>query len=270
MSMADYTTIRYDVTQGIATITLNRPDRYNALALATYPELIDAVAEAAQDDEVRVVVLTGAGKAFCSGADLFEVQQNIDAGTIDVADILRNGLNRVVSALSELEKPILGAINGVAAGAGASLALACDLRILAQDAGFVFASFANIGIIPDGGATHLLPRVVGPAKALELALFADAQNPVTGQHAQLLGLANTVSLDGAFQEDVERMASQLAQMPTRAVGWTKQAIRYAENATLAEALENEAQTQGKAFQTADFQEGVRAFIEKRSPEFKGK
>ena len=170
-----YETIAYTVQDNIATITLNRPASYNALNLAMLKDLTHALKAIARDSSVRAVIITGAGRGFSSGADLLEIQSQIHK--IDITETLRNGLNVIVDAMRTLEKPIICAINGVAAGAGASLCLAADFRIASDKAGFVFAAFVNIGLIPDAGGTYLLQKLVGPAKALELMILADAKKP---------------------------------------------------------------------------------------------
>jgi 2-(1,2-epoxy-1,2-dihydrophenyl)acetyl-CoA isomerase len=263
-----YETILYEVSDGVATITLNRPESYNALTQPMYRELIDALRQIQKDNAVRAVLLTGAGKGFCSGADLTSF--DVSAGKIEVGDVLRNGLNQIVTAMRSLEKPIVCALNGVAAGAGASLTLACDFRIGSDKATYVFAAFLSIGIIPDAGMTYLLPQLVGVGRALELAMLADAQNRVTMDQAYALGLVNRVIPHDEFAAESRAFALRLAQMATRAVGMTKRAMYKATERTLAEALEYEAQVQDGAFRTEDFKEGVAAFLQKRAAVFQGK
>lgn len=263
-----YETILYDVADNVATITLNRPDTYNALTQPMYRELIDAFRQVQRDANVRAVLFTGAGKGFCSGADLTSF--DISAGKIEVGDVLREGLNQIVMAMRGLEKPIVCALNGVAAGAGASLSLACDFRIASEKATFVFAAFVSIGIIPDAGLTYLLPQLVGVSRAMELALLADAQNRVTMDQAYSVGLVNRVVPADDLAAESRAYASRLAQMATRAVGMTKRVMYRAAERSLAEALEYEAQVQDGAFKTEDFREGVSAFLEKRAAVFKGK
>lgn len=264
-----YETILYDVQEGVATITLNRPDRYNALSMQLYEELQHALKQVKRDSSVRAVVLTGAGKGFCSGADLVELQGALMNEEVNVGDVLRAGLNQIMVTIRSLEKPVLCALNGVAAGAGTGLALACDLRIASERASFVFAAFVNIGIIPDGGVTYFLPELVGVSKAYELALLADAKQRLSAQDAHQWGLVNFVVPHEDFQAQSRALATKLASMATRAVGLTKRALYKAPHRTLPQALEAEAQIQTVTFQTRDFQEGVQAFIEKREPVFKG-
>lgn len=262
-----YETILYDVSEGVATLTLNRPDSYNALTMGMYKEMQHALKQIQRDKAVRAVVLTGAGKGFCSGADLMELSEHL--GEVNVGDVLRAGLNRIAVSLRQLEKPVICALNGVAAGAGTGLALACDFRFASDKATFVFAAFTQIGIIPDAGVTYYLPQMVGVSKALELALTTDAQNRLTAAAAHDIGIVNHVIEHDALMDEVNAFAAQLAQKATVAVGLTKRAMYKAAERNLADALENEAQLQTVTFQTRDFQEGVAAFIEKRAPEFTG-
>lgn len=263
-----YETILFEVEAGVATITLNRPERYNALTMTMYSEILNALKQCERNAEIRAVVLTGAGKAFSSGADLIELQASL--GQFEISDVLRNGLNKIVLAMRALEKPIICGLNGVAAGAGAGLSLACDLRIASDKASYVFAAFVNIGIIPDAGTTYFLPQLVGVSKAFELAMFADGQNRLSAEQALALGVVNNVVAHESFASEVSAMAQKMAAMATTAVGLTKRAMYKSVERDLALAVEAEAQLQRATFRTQDFQEGVMAFIEKRNPEFKGK
>jgi 2-(1,2-epoxy-1,2-dihydrophenyl)acetyl-CoA isomerase len=262
-----YDTIDYSVQDSVATLTFNRPDKRNALTPQMYREILDALTTAEEDDAVRALIITGAGKGFCSGADLTTI--DITQQDISIGDALRQGLNQIVLRLWHLEKPVIAALNGVAAGAGAGLALACDLRVASEDASFVFAAFVNIGIIPDSGTTYLLPRLVGTSRALELALMADAGNRLHMEQALRWGLVNRVVPAGELMDEATALAEKLAQMATRAVGLTKRAIYHAAQDTLENSLEREAQLQTLAFETRDFAEGVQAFLEKRRPNFTG-
>lgn len=262
-----YETILFDIQDGVATITLNRPDTYNALTVQMYQEILGALKQCGRNDDIRAVMITGSGKAFSSGADLRELQSQL--GTFDISDMLRQGLNRITSMIRELEKPVLAVINGVVAGAGGGIALACDMRIASDNATFVFAAFASIGIIPDAGTTYFLPQLVGVSKALELALFADAKNRVTADEALALGIVNRVVPHDDLMSEANTMGSKLAKMATKAVGLTKRAMYKSTERSLAEALETEAQLQSVTFKTQDFQEGVMAFIQKRDANFTG-
>lgn len=262
-----YETILFDINEGVATITLNRPDKYNALNAQMYAEIQDALKQCTRNKEIRAVILTGAGKAFSSGADLVELQAQL--GTFDISDVLRQGLNRIVTTIRELEKPVVAVINGVVAGAGGGIALACDMRIASDKASFVFAAFSSIGIIPDAGTTYFLPQLVGVSKALELSLFADGQNRVSAEEALSLGIVNRIVADENLADETQAIGLKLAAMATKAVGLTKRSMYKAVERSLADALETEAQLQSVTFQTQDFQEGVMAFIQKRPAEFKG-
>jgi len=262
-----YETLLYEVQDGVATLTLNRPEVYNAMNNTMYTELLDVLKQVTSDSSVRALIITGAGKAFCSGADIatFDLSQT----PIPVGNVLRSGLNRIILGLRRLEKPVVCALNGVAAGAGSSLTLACDVRIASEDASYVFAAFVNIGIIPDGGVTYLLPQIVGPARAFELAMFADGKNRLTSHRALEYGLVNRVVSSDALMTETNELAGRFAGMATKAVGLTKRAMNRATDAHLASALEYEAQLQEVTFATQDFREGVHAFMGKRPARFNG-
>ncbi len=263
-----YEAILYDVHEGVATLTLNRVETRNALNSAMYRDLKHALETVKNSRDVRAVVLTGNGKGFCSGQDLAELNELVGQG-MTVSDMLRANLNQMILDMRALEKPIIGAVNGVAAGAGGSLALATDIRVASQEASFVFAAFVNIGIIPDGGGTYLLPQLVGASKALELAWLADAQHRISAQEALQLGIINRVASHDSFLSEAQELAQRLAKMATLALGQTKKAVYQAMERSLAQALDHEATTQGRMFQTHDFSEGVQAFLEKRPAQFKG-
>ncbi|MEO1286314.1 MAG: enoyl-CoA hydratase-related protein [Chloroflexota bacterium] len=262
-----YETILFDIDDGLTTITLNRPEKYNALTVQMYHDLLDALKQCARNHDIRAVIITGAGKAFSTGADLLEMQSMMS--TLDIGEALRQGLNRIVLAIRQLEKPVVAVINGVVAGAGGGIMLACDMRFASDQASFVFAAFSNIGIIPDAGTTYFLPELVGVSKALELSLFANGKNPVSADEALQLGIINRVIPHDDLAEQTQAIGKQLASMATVAVGLTKRAMYKATERSLAEAVENEAQLQTITFKTQDFQEGVMAFIQKREPNFKG-
>lgn len=261
-----YQNLLYSVSDGVATITLNRPEKYNAFTTEMIQEAIEALHQAEKDDAVRAIILTGTGKAFCSGQDLDEFAS---LGGESADEHLRTGYNVLVKTLRTIEKPVIGAINGVAAGAGSSIALACDLRIGNEQCSFAFGAFINIGLIPDSGLTFTLPRLVGMARAFEWAILAGSRNRVDAQSALSAGLLmNVVSGDRLIPE-TEAVAKRLASLPTRAIGMTKRALNCAWTNTLEDSLELEAQLQGVASKTEDFTEGLTAFHQKRDPHFTG-
>lgn len=258
-----YTMIHYEVQDGVARLVMNRPESLNAFVQTMSEEMVDALKKAARDETVRVVVLTGAGRAFSSGEDL----GNLSEGEpLDYGDILRKRYIPVIQAITSLEKPVIAAVNGVAAGAGCSLALACDFRIASDRASFIEA-FVHIGLIPDAGSTYFLPRLVGYAKAMEIACFGEK---ISAIDAAALGLVTKTVPAEDFEREVEQFSTRFAQMPTKAVGLIKRTLLRNMDVTLADALEYEAFGQRIAGQTEDHAEGVHAFFEKRKPVFRGK
>jgi 2-(1,2-epoxy-1,2-dihydrophenyl)acetyl-CoA isomerase len=259
---APFENLRYDAVDGVATVVLNRPDALNSLTVAMKTELLAAIRRAARDDEVRALVLTGAGRAFCAGQDL---RERLAPDALPLAAEIRARYNPLILAMANLPKPILGAINGVAAGAGASLAFACDLRLAAESATFVLA-FGRVGLIPDSGATWFLPRLVGAARAAELAMTAE---PLAAADAERIGLVSRVVPDAELAGEARALAAKLAAGAPRALALTKRALRWSQETDLESALEYEAQLQGIAGATADHREGIQAFLEKRPPRFRG-
>jgi 2-(1,2-epoxy-1,2-dihydrophenyl)acetyl-CoA isomerase len=254
--------LRYEVADAIATITLDRPDALNALTVPLKEALLEAFRAVARDRAVRAVVLTGAGRAFCAGQDL---KERLEPGAAPLAFEVRERYNPIIRAMRTLDQPIVGAINGVAAGAGASLAFACDVRLAAEGASFVLA-FGRIGLVPDSGATWLLPRLVGPAKAAELALVGGS---LSATEAERFGLVARVVPAEALAAEARAMAVRLAELAPRALALTKRALERSWSVSLDEALEDEAWRQGIAGATADHAEGLAAFVEKRPPRFTG-
>jgi 2-(1,2-epoxy-1,2-dihydrophenyl)acetyl-CoA isomerase len=245
----------------VLTITLNRPDVLNALNTAVHKALGAALKDA-RDAEVRAVVVTGAGRGFCVGQDLTEFQEA--AG--DIAGRLRDTYHPNVRAIRALEKPVIAAVNGAAAGAGLSLACACDIRIAADAASFVPA-FINIGLVPDSGGSYFIARLLGPARAFE---WMSSGRRLTAAEAHGWGLVSEVVEADLLTDRVAAFAAELAALPTRAIGMTKRLFDRAWGARLEEQLEREAQLQTAATQTEDFREGVAAFLEKRPPVFRGR
>ena len=257
--MAD---VRLEVAERVATITLDRPDALNALTIDMKGELLAAFRSVARDREVRSVVLTGAGRAFCAGQDL---KERLAPDATPLAVEVRERYNPIIRAMRDLDQPIVAAINGVAAGAGASLAFACDLRIAAEGASFALA-FGRIGLVPDSGATWFLPRLVGPARAAELALLSE---PLSAADAARWGIVARVVPADELADEARAIALRLAAMAPRALAMTKHAMDRAWTRDLAGALEDEAWLQGIAGATTDHAEGLAAFVEKRPPRFTG-
>ena len=247
--------------EGVMTITLNRPDVLNAFDRAMQDGFRAALKEA-RDPEVRVVVLTGAGRGFCVGQDLKEFRE----GAGDLAERLRTTYNRNVLALRSLEKPVIAAVNGPAAGAGLALAAACDIRVAADSATFVPA-FITIGLVPDTGATFFLARLLGYGRAFE---WLCTGKRLTAADAHAWGFVLEVVEAGKLMERADAIAAELAALPTRAIGMTKRLLDRAATSTLEEQLELEAQLQAAAAESEDFGEGVAAFLGKREPQFKGR
>jgi 2-(1,2-epoxy-1,2-dihydrophenyl)acetyl-CoA isomerase len=245
----------------VLTITLNRPDVLNAFNGAMHAALGTALA-AARSDAVRAVVITGAGRGFCVGQDLTEFRQ----ASGDIAERLRSTYHPNVLAIRALEKPVIAAVNGAAAGAGLSFACACDIRIAADTATFVPA-FINIGLIPDSGGTYFIARLLGPARAFE---WMSSGRRLTAAEAQAWGLVSEVVEADGLAERAATFAAELASLPTRGIGMTKRLFDEAWGARLEEQLEREAELQTAATQTDDFREGVAAFLEKRPPDFRGR
>lgn len=259
-----YETILHEVKDGVATITLNRPSKLNAFNDPMIAETIDAFKAAGRDEATRCVVITGAGRGFSSGQDLAAFQERHEGASI--GEHLRHGYHRLIRQMTTLEKPIIGAINGIAAGAGCGVALAADIRIAADDASFMLA-FSRIGLIPDSGVNWLLPRLVGYARAYEMAVTADR---VPAAQALEWGLVNRVVPAAQLPEISAAWARRLADGPTLAYGLTKRAMNRGWDMTLEEALAYEAHLQEVTARSADNFEGIAAFLEKREARFTGR
>jgi 2-(1,2-epoxy-1,2-dihydrophenyl)acetyl-CoA isomerase len=244
----------------VQTITLNRPEKMNAFTRGMHAELREALKQA-RDSEVRAVVVTGAGRAFCAGQDLTEFGE-----TGDIGATLRATYHPNVQAVRALEKPVIAAVNGACAGAGLSFACACDIRLAADGASFV-PGFVGIGLIPDAGGTFFINRLLGAARAFE---WMSSNRRLTAAEAHAWGLVSEVVEADALAARAAELAAFYAALPTRAIGMTKRLFDHAATATLDEQLEHEAQLQAAAAQSEDFKEGVAAFLEKRAPRFTGR
>lgn len=258
--------VRYDVEAGVATITLDRPEAMNGLDVPTKEALLAAVRRAADDVAVRCVVLTGSGRAFCVGQDLKEHLRTLGDTSAPPLDTVKQHYNPIVTALVTMPKPVVAAVNGVAAGAGVSLALACDFRVMAEPAGFNLA-FAGIALSCDTGSSWTLQRLVGRAKALELLYFP---RTIASDEALALGLVTTVVPADDLTAEVAGLTRRLADGPTLAYGAIRRSVEHAAGHSFTEALDFEADMMAMTGGTADHRAAVSAFVEKRAPEFEGR
>jgi 2-(1,2-epoxy-1,2-dihydrophenyl)acetyl-CoA isomerase len=252
-----------NIENGVCTLTLNRPAVFNSFNQTMAFQLQEALDACAIDEKVRVVVIKGEGKAFCAGQDLAEAT---DPEGPELKSIVREHYNPIILKIRELEKPVIAAVNGVAAGAGANIALACDIAIAKRSASFIQA-FSKIGLIPDSGGTFFLPRLIGMQKALALMMTGDK---VSAEEAEKLNMIYKVVEDEVFEEEITKFAENLATMPTRGLGLTKKAVNLGLFNSLEDQLDVEERLQTEAGETDDFAEGVNAFLQKRAPIFKGK
>jgi 2-(1,2-epoxy-1,2-dihydrophenyl)acetyl-CoA isomerase len=250
------------IENGVAFITLNRPEKLNSFNREMALLLQTELDKCAADKQVRCIYITGAGKGFCAGQDLVEV---VDPNGPGMAKILSEHYNPIITQIRDIPKPIVAAVNGVAAGAGANLALACDIVVATQSASFIQA-FSKIGLIPDSGGSYHLPRLVGFQRASALMMLGDK---VSATDALQMGMLYKVFSDESFTEESKKMAATLAQMPTKALAYIKHALNESASNNLQQQLSLEDKYQQKAAATHDFKEGVAAFLEKRSPNFKG-
>jgi 2-(1,2-epoxy-1,2-dihydrophenyl)acetyl-CoA isomerase len=254
--------ISTQLKNNVLIITLNRPDKFNSFNREMALELQNELDNAENNELVRSIVLTGTGKAFCAGQDLSEA---IDPNGPGIEKIVREHYNPIILKIRKIEKPIIAAVNGVAAGAGANIALACDIVIAAQSSTFIQA-FSKIGLVPDSGGTFFLPRLIGFQNASALMMLGDK---VSATDAQSMGMIYKVFSDETFMDEVLKLADNLSKMPTKAIGYTKRLLNESMTNNLQEQLIQEGSLQVEAANSFDYKEGVNAFLEKRKPEFKG-
>ncbi|WKZ67114.1 MAG: 2-(1,2-epoxy-1,2-dihydrophenyl)acetyl-CoA isomerase PaaG [Flavobacteriales bacterium] len=256
-----YEKLLFTAADGVATLSFNRPDKLNSFDRQMSLEAIDALDRCASDTSIRAVLITGEGRAFCAGQDLAEA---IAPGT-RIEDILTTQYNPIVRRIRALKKPVIAAVNGVAAGAGANIAYACDLTLAGESANFI-QSFINIGLIPDSGGTFTLPRLVGMQRAFGQMVLAPK---VSAKDAEALGMIWKAVPDSELMNEATSLANRLAAMPTKAIALTKEALNRSQGSTLEAQLDVENELQSIAGASHDYNEGVKAFLEKRKPEFKG-
>ena len=256
-------TLKSNFENGVLVISLNRPEVFNSFNKEMAIELQQKLEMAKDDETIRCIVLTGEGKAFCAGQDLVEAT---DPNGPELQSIVREHYNPIIEKIRAIEKPVIAAVNGVAAGAGANIALACDIVLAKESASFIQA-FSKIGLIPDSGGTFFLPRLVGMQKALALMITGEK---VMASDAEKMNMIFKAIPDENFDDEVQKLAQTLAHMPTKGIGLTKRAVNESWNNTLSEQLTREEELQTEAGKTFDFNEGVSAFLEKRKPTFTGK
>jgi len=260
-----FNTIEFDVSEGVATLTLNRPKALNSFTLEMHGEVREAMAQVIEDASIRCLVITGAGRGFCAGQDLGDRSVSADSGAPGLGESVEKNYNPLIRSIMNLPKPVICAVNGVAAGAGSSIALACDIVLAARSASFI-QLFCKIGLIPDSGGTWNLPRAVGLARAKGLAMLGDR---LPAETALEWGLIWECVDDDVLQEEARKMALYFATQPTRALGLIKKLLNESGSNTLLEQTELEKEAMQELGQSDDYREGVAAFMEKRPPVFKG-
>ena len=266
MSDTQYQYIEYSLTDGLAILTLNRPDRLNSFNTQMHTEVKDAFKRLKKESSARCLIITGNGRGFCAGQDLSDRSVAVSEQMPDLAESVENNYNPLIRNITGLEMPVLCAVNGVAAGAGANIALACDIVYAARSASFI-QSFNRLGLVPDSGGTWVLPRLVGQSLALSLCLLGEKVNSVD---AQAMGMIYKVCEDDDLLAEVIEQGKQLAKAPTKGLALIKRAIRASSNNTLDQQLDLERDLQGVAGRTDDYREGVEAFMNKREPNYQGK
>lgn len=261
-----YETIEFEITDGVAVLTLNRPDRMNSFNTEMHAEVRDAIKLAKKSDEVRCLLITGNGRGFCAGQDLSDRNVDPNAEMPNLGESIKKNYNPLIRSLQALEMPVICAVNGVAAGAGANIAFACDIVLAARSASFIQA-FCKIGLVPDSGGTWTLPRLVGHARAMALSMLGDK---ISAEQAMAWGMIWKCIDDEALKDEALAMAKQLATQPTKGLALIKRAIQSSWDNSFDEQLDLERDLQTLAGRTEDYREGVSAFMNKRQPTFKGK
>ena len=262
----NYENILFEINDGIAQLTLNRPDKLNSFTQKMHEEVRDALRRTSADKSVRVFVLTGAGRGFCAGQDLSDRAVEPGAKAVDLGDSVEQNYAPLVLALRALPMPVICAVNGVAAGAGANIALACDIVLAAKSASFIEA-FCKLGLIPDTGGTYFLPRLIGSARAMGLAMLGEK---LSAEKAEAWGLIWKCVDDNDLALETQRMAQHFAQAPTKGLAFTKQALHASSSNTLQQQLTLECGMMSELGRSEDYREGVAAFMAKRAPQFVGK